>query len=395
MLTPDESAALLAPLSDAGRILLAVSGGPDSMALLHMVARRREGMSDPPRVFAATVDHGLRPESAAEARMVGAFAHGLGAPHAVLTWTGDKPRAGVQAAAREARYRLLCAEAARIGADALVTAHHADDQAETILMRLARGGSIGGLAGMRPAARRGALLVLRPLLGVPKAALVAYCEAHSIDFAMDPANADPRYERARLRAAAPALARVGLDAAALGRLASRAARAEDALAALAAQAAERFSPGRGEARFEASMAELAALPLELALRLVGAEAIRVGAGAAPRLERLERAVGRLLDAWRAGRGETLTLAGARIALRADGALVLTREGARKRGVRGGERACSVHVFGAGSSLRGAGRDALPLATEGVAPRLDMSDPAREVGENHPRRPPAGSITGTK
>src|SRR4051812_29251127 len=127
------------------RIGVAVSGGPDSLALLLLAARARPGL-----VEAATVDHALRPESAGEAAFVAELCGRLAVPHEILTveWE-EKPETAIQERARIARYRLLGRWAKERGLTALATAHHLDDQAETFLMRLARGAGVKGLAGMR------------------------------------------------------------------------------------------------------------------------------------------------------------------------------------------------------------------------------------------------------
>ncbi len=139
--------------SDATNILAAVSGGPDSVALLALLADWAKSNGRGIRVFAATVDHGLRPESAQEAADCGRLAAQLGIPHAVLRWEDPKPATGLQESARIARYGLLAAHARSIGATHVATAHHADDQAETVLMRLAAGSGIAGLAAMRETTR--------------------------------------------------------------------------------------------------------------------------------------------------------------------------------------------------------------------------------------------------
>src|SRR5579884_4251327 len=187
--SPDEAAALFHDLERLPSVLLAVSGGPDSTALMWLTARWRAGLERGPKLIAATVDHGLRPEALAEARQVAKLARELGIPHRILRWTGRKPETGVQEAARAARYRLLAAAARRSRAAAIVTAHTLDDQAETVLFRLARGSGITGLAGMRAIAplptaeRKGGteaaarpdnqLSVLRPFLKLPKSRLIA------------------------------------------------------------------------------------------------------------------------------------------------------------------------------------------------------------------------------
>lgn len=175
----------------SARFGVAVSGGPDSMALLDLAATSLAG-----RVEAATVDHGLRAEAAAEAAMVARFCAERALPHRVLYPT-DAPIGNVQDWARTERYAQLDAWRAERGIDWLLTAHHADDQLETMLMRLNRGAGVGGLAGIR--SRTG--FILRPLLGLRKAALIAHVETAGIPHVEDPSNRDSRYERAALRLA--------------------------------------------------------------------------------------------------------------------------------------------------------------------------------------------------
>jgi tRNA(Ile)-lysidine synthase len=309
----------------ARHILLAVSGGPDSTALMRAAA----ALAPPVPLSVATVDHGLRPEAAEEAASVGHAANFLRLSHTVLTWRGDKPATGLQDAARSARYRLLAEYAAAIGADLLLTAHTRDDQAETVLMRLAAGSALAGLAGM--AAERDlapGLRLGRPFLGLDKATLVGWCEARELPFLRDPSNRDGRFARARLRAAADALAAEGLTSVRLARLAERAARDEAALrqAAETALEAARLSPGETE-RFDGCA--LAALPEAVALRCVD-RAIAQAGGHPFRLERLEALVlGALLPALR--RGETIrrTLAGLVIAADAAGTVSLAPAPSRK------------------------------------------------------------------
>ncbi|MCJ2033632.1 tRNA lysidine(34) synthetase TilS [Methylobacterium sp. J-068] len=294
---------------ERGRVLLAVSGGPDSTALL--AAAAAIGTADTIAVAVATVDHGLRPESAAEARAVADLSARLGLPHRTLAWTGPKPARGLQAAARTARYDLLAAHASRIGARLLLTGHTRDDQAETVLMRLIAGSGPAGLAGMR--AERvlpGGLRLARPFLTLPKADLVAYCEARGLGFTRDPSNHDDRFARARLRALMPVLAGEGLSATRLCRLAERCARDTAALEAAAEAAfagAERPSP-EGSIRLNGQT--LKALPEAIALRVVGLALERVSPDGAERLERLERLVlDAILPALRAGAPLRRTLRG--------------------------------------------------------------------------------------
>src|SRR5215475_9689246 len=129
---------LFADWKDAPALILAVSGGPDSVAMMWLASRWRRALPRGPRLVAVTVDHGLRDESAREAREVKRLARTLDVEHRTVKWTGTKPRRGIPAAAREARYRLLAQAARRTGATHILTAHTSDDQAETLLMRLLR-----------------------------------------------------------------------------------------------------------------------------------------------------------------------------------------------------------------------------------------------------------------
>src|SRR5205807_2476678 len=191
-----------------------------------------------------TVDHGLRSDSAREARAVKQLARRLGIRHRTVRWIGRKPKTGLQEAARAVRYRLLAKAARAAGAGHILTAHTLDDQAETVLLRMARGSGLTGLAAMaretplsgqpdaRGAAPRdgaGPLLLVRPLLDLPKARLIATLDAEGVAFCDDPSNRDPRFTRPRLRELMPVLAGEGLDAKRLAVLARRLRRAEAAI----------------------------------------------------------------------------------------------------------------------------------------------------------------------
>ena len=178
-------------------IAVAVSGGPDSMALAILAdrwARARGGVA-----WALTVDHGLRPESASEAGIVAGWLAARRIPHAVLTWQGPKPATGIQEAARAARYRLLAEWCTGRGCLHLLLAHHREDQAETFLIRRRAGSGIDGLAGMAAVRDLPHIRLVRPLLGVAKARLVALLSAESQKFLQDPSNRNPIFERSRLR----------------------------------------------------------------------------------------------------------------------------------------------------------------------------------------------------
>ena len=205
---------------------LAVSGGGDSLALLLLAHAALPG-----RVAVATVDHGLRAESAGEAAQVAALCARLGVPHATLAV--QLAPGNLQAEARAARYAALGEWAGAQGLAALATAHHADDQAETLLARLNRASGVAGLAGVRArglvpgVAKPARLPLLRPLLGWRRAELAGVVAAAGLVAVDDPSNADPRFDRARLRAAL-----AGADWLDVAALAQSAAHLADADAAL-------------------------------------------------------------------------------------------------------------------------------------------------------------------
>jgi tRNA(Ile)-lysidine synthase len=270
-------------------IVLAVSGGPDSMALMWLAARWRRALTRGPKLIAVTVDHGLRPEAAREARDVKRLARELDLPHLTLRWTGAKPKAGLPAAARAARYRLLAQAAKASGATHILTAHTRDDQAETLLMRMLRGSGIVGLAAMARESEREGVWLARPLLNVPKSQLVATLNKAKLAFADDPTNRDAAYTRPRLRALMPALAEEGGDSRNLARLASRLARANAALEVLV-DGAERFLALRDRndaSRFGFDASAFAGLPEEIRLRLLKRAIDRVGHEGSAELGKLE------------------------------------------------------------------------------------------------------------
>ncbi|MCB1476013.1 MAG: tRNA lysidine(34) synthetase TilS [Rhodobiaceae bacterium] len=182
----------------AGGLLLAVSGGPDSMGMLFSLARAGASSKNDRRIEVATVDHGLRPESSSEASMVAAACAGLGLVHHTLH-IETPPKRGVQANARHMRYRLLAACARERGLKTIVTAHHAGDQAETVAMRLAHRSGLEGLAGIRRHSNFDGIGILRPFLDLAPEQLRAFAaDGPSVD---DPSNRDRRFERVRVRQA--------------------------------------------------------------------------------------------------------------------------------------------------------------------------------------------------
>ncbi len=308
----DELAALFQLLEASRRIILAVSGGVDSTALMVLFARwaRQIGPIGQYAVhpLVITVDHGLRAEAAAEARLVARQAGTLGFSHRTLCWIGDKPAADLQNAARIARYKLLRQAAETEGADTIVTAHTRDDQAETFLLALARGSGVYGLAAMPPARDEHGIRLVRPLLSMPKSRLIATLETAGIGWSEDPSNQNPRFRRIAMRAAGSDLSALGLTPATLAATADRMARAASALDVYAdrliAAAAEIHLSGYIQIDLEQFKQE----PDEVALRAF-ARLLRALSGGphVTRLDRLERLFAGLIGAAQAGKSFKRTL----------------------------------------------------------------------------------------
>jgi tRNA(Ile)-lysidine synthase len=332
-----EAAALFRGLEGVEGLLLAVSGGSDSTALLVIAARWAEKLKKrrkrAPKLLAVTIDHGLRPEAKREAAQVRRLARRLGVSHRILRWHGRKPKTGLQEAARFARYRLLTEAAMRAGYEHILTAHTLDDQAETVLFRLARGSGLTGLAGMAhaapvPAGGDAAIFLVRPLLSMSKARLVATLKKAGVDHSEDPTNGDPRFARTRLRALLPRLAHEGLDARGLARLAMRMRRAEATVefAVAAARAALAPGPWREHGPIVLETVRFNNLPAEVALRLLGRAVAHAGNEGPVELGKLEM----LYDALRTSSVPLRrTLAGGQVTLR-DGRLVIERAPARRK-----------------------------------------------------------------
>jgi tRNA(Ile)-lysidine synthase len=301
-----------------GPVGIAISGGSDSTALLLLAARWARGIGR--QVDAVTVDHGLRPESAAEAGAVAAFCAERGIGHAILRWQGWSGRGNLQSGARAARRHLIGGWARERGIACVALGHTLDDQAETVLLHLSRGSGVDGLAGMAPLTEDDGVLWVRPLLGIRRAALREWLVGEGLGWIDDPSNQDPAFDRVRARRAMADLATLGLSAERLAATAARMADARAALDASTAALAER-SVDLGQAGdLGIDPARIAAAPREIGLRLL-ADCVDWVSGAAyrPRLVRLQAA----LDAVIGGRiGAGLTLhgcllrrAGARIAIR--------------------------------------------------------------------------------
>lgn len=311
----------LGPFEARPRLAIAVSGGADSLALAilaHAWARRRQGDAT-----ALIVDHGLRAGVASEARRVRGWLADRGIQARILAWLGAKPTGDIQAAARAARYALLAAWCARHGVLHLLVGHHRDDQAETLLLNLARGSGVDGLAAMPAVIATHGIRLLRPLLAVPKPNLLATLRALGQPWIEDPSNASPRFRRSAARAlTATALAPLAPGEVDAGRLAerladtaARLARARHALelatADLLAAAVDLSPHGFALLRPEA----FRAAPEEIALRGLGRVIACIGGGTVfPRHDALRRALA-ALD------GAGATLGGCRLVHHRDGVLV--------------------------------------------------------------------------
>ena len=328
-LTEAEATDLFRPLTDIDALVLAVSGGPDSIALMHFAAlcaaaARLRGTPFP-RLAVATVDHGLRPGSRQDAEQVVARAAKLGLDALLLTWEGDKPVSRLQETARRHRYALLIDGARRLGASHLATAHTLDDQAETLLFRMARGSGPAGLAGMRRSTQREGLHHARPFLGIAKARLLAACRANDWAYVDDPSNQDPRFARTRWRTLFPVLAAEGLDAGRFGVLARRLAEADEvvALASRRALLEARMDPPDPATFCTARLMAEPAAVLYRALESILSDVPRPGRQMrrGPRLERVEALGKALRQASREARPFRQTLHGMLVSY--DGVLKLT------------------------------------------------------------------------
>ncbi len=291
--SPGDLNRLFAICRGRGHLALAVSGGADSMALMHLLRRWQHACAPETNLTVLTVDHGLRPESAAEARQVAIWAGSLGLEHVTLKWQGQKPATAIQETARTARYDLLTGWCRAHEASALLLAHHMDDQAETVLMRLSRGSGLAGLAAMSPVHIRDGVTLLRPLLGIRKAGLEDLLRQSDQDWIRDPSNDNGAFARIRMRHLLAALENTSPLAPRLARLARRIGTARDRQTAEIARAVRsmaRLHPG-GYCQVEWHM--LAALPdalrrewLTHALQAVGGSPYPPGRNALQRLASL-------------------------------------------------------------------------------------------------------------
>ncbi|MGB4106517.1 MAG: tRNA lysidine(34) synthetase TilS [Alphaproteobacteria bacterium] len=291
-LTPDEFSALLAErfpsaLND-NAFAAAVSGGPDSMALVKLLSGWA-GQNNK-TIHALTIDHGLRPESAAEAAQVSEWLKGWpGIRHTVLKWEGEKPQNRIQEEARNARYRLMGEYCAAQGVKALFLAHHQDDQAETFLLRLAMGSGLDGLAAMRAVQKNNSLILLRPFLALPKDRLLATCAAMGVPFVNDPSNKSDNFARVRLRKSLTALEAEGLSSKRLAVTSERLDRARAALDNIAEKAQVSAIISSDTTRIVYKTEALKPWPDEIVLRVLihAMKTLRPGGEYLPRMEKIE------------------------------------------------------------------------------------------------------------
>ncbi|WP_170561042.1 tRNA lysidine(34) synthetase TilS [Ruegeria atlantica] len=276
------------PKTLPSRLGVAVSGGSDSVALLLLLNEIAQGAQV--ELFAATVDHGLRPESEDEARKVSTLAAGLGITHQILKWKGWTGDGNLQDQARQARYRLLAEWANSNAISAIALGHTADDQAETFLMRLGRAAGITGLSGMSNERNMNGVTLLRPVLGVTRQTLRDYLSGERVDWIEDPSNQDLRFDRIKARQALIDLAELGITAKSLTRVAENLAQAREALERFTQESARKIAKVEtGDVCLD--RVAFQTLPKEIQRRLlVGCVAWIAGQGYPPRQTSVDQAV---------------------------------------------------------------------------------------------------------
>jgi tRNA(Ile)-lysidine synthase len=270
-------------------LAIACSGGGDSMALSLLAKSALVGRKG--RIVALTVDHGLRRESAKEARQVGAWLKKQGIVQVILPWKGKKPKRNIQEAARNARYKLMADYCAKHGIAHLLVAHHLEDQAETFLLRLARGSGVDGLSAMAALTPMHGLTLVRPLLAIPKAELLAYLKKRRQPYAHDPSNENEAFDRVKMRKLLPQLQAAGLSAERLAKTAATMARArahlEEETGRFLNRACVIHAEGYAVLKHLSISEEIALRALSTLIMLVGGNEVKV------RLRDLERLHGAL------------------------------------------------------------------------------------------------------
>jgi len=369
------------PFEPAPRIAVAVSGGPDSLALTILLdawARTRGGA-----ILGLTVDHGLRAESADEARWVGEVLGARGIEHAILRWQGPKPEKVRQQQAREERYARLREYCAGAGVLHLAIAHQREDRAETVLLRVRGGSGLDGLAGIAHQREMPELRLIRPLLNTPRARLKATLRTHGLSWVSDPTNRNPDHLRVRLRRLRPALdaggltvANVNAFAGLIGRARQRLEAAQNALLARAVMLHPAGFARLDPAAFATAPPPVARGALTRVLLAVG------GLVYPPRSERLDRFEACLRD----GLGRGRTLGGCRIVPRGDAWLVVREAGRAPRfAVQPGERLVYDGRFEL--ALAADAPKELAIGTLGEAGWAEVTAAAPEL-RAHPLPPPA-------
>ncbi|HEY7610192.1 MAG TPA: tRNA lysidine(34) synthetase TilS [Alphaproteobacteria bacterium] len=375
----------LGPFEPRPVLAVAVSGGADSMALALLAdawARERRG-----RIVALTVDHGLRPEARAEARTVARWMRRRGIAHRVLTWRGAKPETGIQAAAREARYRLLGDWCRGEGVLHLLLGHTRDDQAETVLLRLAAGSGPHGLAAMPIVQETAALRLLRPLLETPRALLPAFLRSRGQEWIEDPSNRDDRFARIRIRRLLAASANEGAHSAALAAAAAELGRfragRERTIAKTLAGAARVYPEGYAKL----DLPVLAAAAPEIGWRALAALLATLGGLDHPPRGDAVRALHAELCAGRLGRGRTL--ARCRLVAADGGSCFVIRE---LRGTEVARVGCGAHRiaswdgrFDLTLALSGSGLEIAALGAEGWAEIVARAPGLRATSMPHAAR----------
>jgi tRNA(Ile)-lysidine synthase len=330
----DDFEQLFAVLDKHKKIALAVSGGSDSTALMVLAANWASDNARLEDIHVVTVNHQLRVNALQEAEQVCRWAQTLGLSATILQWQHDQPETAIQKKARQARYRLMGQWCTENGFAGVVTAHNRDDQAETLLMRLARGSGVDGLAAMAGQTVVEGTRVFRPLLAVSRARLQEVLQQANHGWINDPSNENDKFERVRVRAVLARLEQTGISRKSLALTARRAARASDGLEVMTdtamAAAVVVFDTGH----CQVDLCAFTALPEDIGIRVLGRLVDWAGGGEEYlKLAKLERLYHRLCD----HRQDQYTLAGAQI-VRRKAVIVIGREFGRVdpaicRGVR--------------------------------------------------------------
>ena len=285
----------LSLIADQKNLAIGVSGGPDSMALCWLLSQWLQKYQPKTKLHALIVDHGLRPESAAESSQVCKTIKAWPCVQAhILSLAGQKPKTRVMEAARHARYALMNKFAAKYVVMSIFLAHHQDDQAETFLFRLAKGSGVDGLAGMRHAQIYDTVRFLRPLLDIPKSRLLALCENEDLFYVQDPSNSMEKYARPRLRQARVVLEREGLTSKRIAMTARRMARAAEALDSTAKKTMPLLVLQRDTIQIVLKLLDLKAQPFDLVYRMLVLALTDLKPSVIIRMENLEALIEDLL-----------------------------------------------------------------------------------------------------